>query len=171
MFRVGVDSRCLRRAGIMLKSIPEAPLTEFDLAVFQAIVPEDHYLRKVMACIDFETFRPRLNLAYSLFWGRPPIDPVRMLKILFLRFHYRLSDRQVMERTVTDMAFRWFLTLGVHAAIPDHTNGTHFRHRIGVESFQQVFQDVVTQAREHGLVSDRLRLKDATHLFAEVAKV
>lgn len=155
----------------MLKSTPETPLSEFDLAVFQAVVPQDHYLRQVTACIDFEAFRPRLIGSYDPDFGRPAIDPVRMLKILFLRFHYRLSDRQVMERTVTDMAFRWFLTLGVHATIPDHTNGTHFRQRIGVENFQQVFQDVVTQAREHGLVRDRLRLKDATHLFADVAKV
>jgi transposase len=155
----------------MLKSTPETPLSEFDLAVFQAVVPQDHYLRKVMACINFEAFRPRLISSYDPDFGRPAIDPVRMLKILFLRFHYRLSDRPVMERTVTDMAFRWFLTLGVHADIPNHTNGTHFRQRIGVESFQQVFQDVVTQAREHGLVRDRLRLKDATHLFADIAKV
>lgn len=155
----------------MLKSIPETPLSEFDLAVFQAVVPQDHYLRKVMAGIDFEAFRPRLITSYDPDFGRPAIDPVRMLKILFLRFHYCISDRQVMERSVTDMAFRWFLGLGVRAAVPNHTNGTHFRQRIGVESFQQVFQDVVTQAREHGLVSDRLRLKDATHLFADVAKV
>lgn len=155
----------------MLKSIPDTPLSEFDLAVFQAVVPQDHYLRKVMTFINFETFRPRLVGSYDPDFGRPAIDPVRMLKILFLRFHYRLSDRQVMERTVTDMAFRWFLGLSVHAKIPDHTNGTHFRQRIGAESFQQVFQDVVTQARAHGLVRDRLRLKDATHLFADVAKV
>ena len=56
----------------MLKSILVTPLSEFDEIVFQMVVPQDHYLRKVMACIDFETFRPRLNLAYSLFWGRPP---------------------------------------------------------------------------------------------------
>ena len=155
----------------MLKSNPETPLSEFDLAVFQAVVPLDHYLRKVMACINFEAFRPRLIGSYDPGFGRPAIDPVRMLKILFLRFHYRLSDRQVMERTVTDMAFRWFLTLSVHAEIPNHTNGTHFRQRIGAESFQQVFQDLITQAREHGLVHDRLRLKDATHLFADIAKV
>jgi IS5 family transposase len=92
-----------------------------------------------------------------------------MLKILFLRFHYRLSDRQVMERTKTDMAFRWFLDLGLHEAVPDHTNGTHFRQRIGVERFEAVFQELVGEARELGLVSDRLRLKDATHWFADVA--
>src|ERR1022692_190170 len=102
VFRVGIVGRCRWKAGTMLKSIPETALSDFDLAVFQAVVPQDHYLRKVMACIDFEAFRPRLISSYDPDFGRPAIDPVRMLKILFLRFHYRLSDRQGMERTVTD---------------------------------------------------------------------
>jgi transposase len=147
------------------------PLSEFDQQVFQAIVPNDHYLRQVRAVIDFEKLRPRLVGSYSLTMGCPAIDPVRMLKILFLRFHYRLSDRQVMERTKTDMAFRWFLDFGVHDKVPNHTNGTHFRQRLSVAGFEQVFQEVVAQAREHGLVKDRLRLKDATHMFAAVADV
>jgi len=155
----------------MLKPGPLPPSSFLDQLVFQAVVPEDHYLRKVMALIDFENFRPRLNVAYSLEMGRPPIDPVRMLKVLFLRFHYRLSDRQVMERARTDMAFRWFLDLAMADKVPDHTNGTHFRQRIGAERFQQVFDDLVGVARQQGLVNDRLRLKDATHLFADAAHV
>lgn len=142
---------------------------EFDERVFAAIVPADHYLRRVAAAIDFECCRPLLADAYSATMGRPAIDPIRMLKILFLRFHYRLSDRQVMVRTQTDMAFRWFLGLGLGEAVPNHTNGTHFRNRIGEERFGQVFQGIVTQAREHGLVRDRLRLKDATHQFGDAA--
>jgi hypothetical protein len=94
-----------------------------------------------------------------------------MLKILFLRFHYKLSDRLVMERTKTDMAFRWFLDFPVGGAVPNHTGGTYFRKRVGVERFAQVFQELITQAREAGLVKDRLRLKDATHLIADVADV
>jgi transposase len=153
----------------MLKPTPPKPLSKFDLFVFETFVPQDHYLRKVMACVDFESFRPRLAAYYSANLGRCPIDPVRMLKILFLCFHYHLSDRQVMQRTTTDMAFRWFLGLGRKDEVPNHTNGTHFRERLGDEGFGKIFQEVVTQARAHGLVSDRLRLKDATHLLADVA--
>ena len=74
-----------------------------------------------------------------------------------------------MARAQTDVAFRWFLDLGLSDAVPNHTSDTYFRNRIGVERFGQVFQDLVTQAREHGLVKDRLRLKDATHLLASAA--
>jgi hypothetical protein len=53
--------------------------------------------------------RPRSRAEERAEKVRSGIDPVRILKILFLRFHYQLSDRQVMERTTTDMAFRCFL--------------------------------------------------------------
>lgn len=155
----------------MLKSSQAAPMSEMDRQVFDLVVPKDHYLRQVKQQVDFERFRPRLVEAYSASMGRPALDPVFMLKMLFLRFHYKLSDRQVMERTKTDMAFRWFLDLGLREPVPHHTEGTYFRHRIGVERFTQVFQDLVSLAREHGLVKDRLRLKDATHLFADAAEI
>ncbi len=154
----------------MLKAIPLEPLSELDQGVYDLVVPPEHYLRKVKECIDFEQFRPRLLASYHPDLGRPPIDQVLMLKILFLCYHYHLSDRAVMARTTTDLAFRWFLGLGLKSALPDHTNGTHFRQRLGRDqALQQIFQDLVGQARAHGLVSDRLRLKDATHILADVA--
>jgi transposase len=143
-------------------------LPELDQRVFDRVVPTDHYLRQVRQHVDFERFRPLLAPAYS-HTGRPGIDPVRMLKILFLCFHYRLSDRQVMARAQTDLAFRWFLDLRLDEALPNHTSDTYFRNRIGPDRFQAIFQELVGQARERGLVKDRLRLKDATHLFAAAA--
>jgi transposase len=153
----------------MLSPTPPAPVSKFDQFLFELIVPQDHYLRKVITAIDFESFRARLAPFYSPDMGRPAIDPVLMLKILFLCFEYHLSDRLVMERANTDMAFRWFLGLGTKDQVPDHTNGTHFRERLGDDGFRQIFQDLLTQARAHGLLSDRLRLKDATHILADIA--
>src|SRR5580700_3659815 len=99
----------------------KAVLSDFDELVFKTFVPEDHYLRQVAAVIDFEKFWPRLAAAYSADKGRPPVDPVRMLKIEFLRYQYGLSDRQVMERTVGDMPFRWFLDMNSNQEVPNHT--------------------------------------------------
>lgn len=155
----------------MLTNVEKKPLPEFDSQVFDIVVPADHYLRRVCEVIDFERFRSRLVDAYNANLGRPAIDPVCMLKILFLCFHYNLSDRQAIERARTDMAFRWFLGFDLHGALPNHSSGTYFRQRLGEERFKLVFQDIVTMAREHGLVHDRLRLKDATHLFADAAEL
>lgn len=147
------------------------PITDYDRQVFATVVPDDHYLRRVSAVIDFERLRPNLETAYDGTMGQPPIDPVRMIKILLLAYQYNLSDRAVIIRAETDLAFRWFLGLSLKAPLPNHTNGTHFRQRLGEDHFQQILQEVVGQARAYGLVRDRLRLNDTTHVYAAAAEL
>lgn len=154
----------------MLKLLQPLVLSDFDRLVFDTFVPSDHYLRKAKAVVDFERFRSICEDAYDAkTMGRPAIDVVLMLKILFLRFHYRLSDRQVVVRSGADIAFRFFLDLLAGKSLPNHTTSTYFRQRLGDERFEKVFQELVGQAREHGLVRDRLRLKDATHMLGDIA--
>jgi len=154
----------------MLQPCQPVVFSEFDLQVFRGFVPEDHYLRKAKAVVDFKRFRETCEDAYvHKTMGRPAIDAVLMLKLLFLRFHYRLSDRQVVVRSGPDVAFRFFLDLPAGRQLPNHTTSTYFRQRLGEERFERIFQELVGQAREHGLVRDRLRLKDATHMLGDVA--
>ena len=42
-------------------------------------------------------------------------------------------------------------------------------HALGGRPSQALCDHVVTQAREYGLIRDRLRLKDATHVLANIA--
>ena len=142
---------------------------ERDQEIFRATVPENHYLRRVKQVIDFERLRPVLADAYCDDQGRPAIEPVLLLKLEFLQYHYNHSDRQVIEHARSNMAYRYFLDLSLHSSLPHHTLLTYFRQRLGVERHQQVFDAVVGQAREKGLVKDRLRLKDATHVIANIA--
>jgi hypothetical protein len=92
-----------------------------------------------------------------------------LLKLEFLQYQYNLSDRQVIEQARCHMAYRYFLDLGLHSALPHPSLLTYFRQRLGPERHQQIFDALVGQARAHGLVKDRLRLKDATHVIANVA--
>jgi len=145
------------------------PANELDGEIFAATVPEEHYLRHVKAAIDFERLRPILAEAYCNDHGRPAIEPLLLLKLEFLQYQYNHSDRQVIEHARSNMAYRYFLELSLHSSLPHHTLLTYFRQRLGPERHQQVFDAVVGQAREKGLVKDRLRLKDATHVIANIA--
>jgi transposase len=142
---------------------------ERDQEIFEATVPQQHFLRRVKAVIDFERLRPILAEAYSHDQGRPAIEPLLLLKLEFLQYQYNHSDRQVIEHARSNMAYRYFLELALHSPLPHHTLLTYFRQRLGVERHQQIFDAVVAQAREKGLVKDRLRLKDATHVVANIA--
>jgi transposase len=158
-----------KKAAAMLRE-PSAPVwSDVDREVFQHLVPPDHPVRRALESIDFERFRPLLAPCYSEDLGRPAEDPVRMLKLEFLQYLHLLSDRQVIERATTDAACRNFLGLSLRDRLSDPSSLSAFRGRLGVEGHQKIFSEVVAQAREHGLVKDRLRLKDATHVIAEVA--
>ena len=153
----------------MLKPVTYSPAGELDQRIFSATVPEDHYLRQVKVAVDFDRCRDLLLSAYCPNQGRPAIEPVLVLKLEFLQYHYNLSDWEVVDQSRYNMAFRWFLDLSLDSPLPHDTVLTYFRRRLGAQKHQEVFDAIVGQAREKGLVKDRLRLKDATHVIANIA--
>lgn len=144
-------------------------VTPFDERVFDLCVRPEHFLRRALNAIDWEGFHEKLAPYYSQDQGRPAELPVLMLKLEYLRYQYCLSDNQVIARAQTDMAFRCFLRIGVGESLPDPSTLSRFRGRLGVKGFQTAFHEVVSQARAEGLVKDRLRIKDATHVIADIA--
>ncbi len=153
----------------MLQPENLVPLTDAERQLFTQLVPEDHFLRRLVHIVDFERFRPVLAASYCLDDGRPPLDPVFMLKLEVLALHYRLSDRELMKQAQVNAAHRLFLGLSCQSPLPHHTSMTYFRERVGAERMQEIFHVVLGQARERGLVRNRLRLKDATHIIANIA--
>ena len=153
----------------MLKENYYTEPTELDILVFDKLVPPEHYLRRVKRLIDFERLRDLVKDCYSPAMGRTAEDPVRLIKLEFLPFHYNLSDREVLAEAQVNVAFRCFLDVSLDSRLPVPSLLSQFRTRLGVQCHQTLFDHVVTQAREHGLVHDRLRLKDATHVLANIA--
>ena len=152
----------------MLKPFQPAVLSETDELIFEALVFRDHYLRRAERYIDFLALRDVVAQFYNRDEGRPAEEPILMLKLEFLQYHDNLSDRQVFTQAQTNVAYRRFLGLGLHDNLPEHSTLSKFRGRIGAEGHKQVFQEIVGQARQHGLVKDRLRIKDATHILADI---
>lgn len=153
----------------MLRDRFPYPPSCFDKEVFEAFVPAAHHLRKALALIPWDDFHDLLAPFYRLDKGQPAKPPVLLLKLEYLRYHYNLSDRQVIERAKTDMAFRYFLQVDRYDQIADPSSLCYFRGRLGRDGFRQVFRQVVRTARDYGLVKDRLRIKDASHVIANIA--
>ncbi len=153
----------------MLKEMYYTSPTELDTLIFGKLIPADHYLRQVKTLIDFEPYRHELASCYSADEGRPADDPVLMVKLEFLQFQYDLSDREVIAEAQVNVAFRYFLDVSIESTLPHPSLLSVFRRRLGPEKHEALFQELLRQARTHGLVKDRLRLKDATHVIANIA--
>lgn len=143
-------------------------LSDYDEQIYQAVVPSDHFLRRLLRVISWEDFDEVLARYYCPDLGRPAETPLMMLKLEYLRYHYNLSDREVIARATTDLAFRHFLRIPFCGRLPNPSSLCVFRGRLGVEGFRQVFDRLIQSARAQGVVKDRLRIKDASHVLGQV---
>lgn len=96
-------------------------------------------------------------------------DPVMMLNICLLEYLYTLSDKKIVKRIQTDIAFRWFLELSLDDEVPDDTTISHFRtNRMGEESFDEFFNEIVRKCIEEDIVKSKRYLIDTTDVAASV---
>jgi len=136
--------------------------------IYDELIPADHLLCKLAAAVDLSFVSKTVSDCYCPDNGRPSWDPLVLFKVVFLQFLYDLSDREIEEQVNLHLACKWFAGLGPEERAPDHSTLCRFRSRLGPEKFQQIFNQIITQARQAGLVSDRLQIIDATHLQAKV---
>ena len=88
------------------------------MGIYDVVVPSDHILRRIAEQIDFSFVNEKMVDSYSIELGRPAKEPEMMLKLLFLKPMYDLSDREVMSRATTDLAFKYFLGLDPEDELP-----------------------------------------------------
>jgi IS5 family transposase len=143
--------------------------SEPDLLFYDRLLPQDHPLVLILDFIPWESFLPEIESHYDRVHGRPTIPLLIPLKLEFLRYWYNLTDRGVFDRLATDIVFRYFVRLPVRTDLRDHTLLTRFRGHLGSQGYRQIFDRLIAYAREIGLVKDRLRLKDASHVIANIA--
>jgi len=136
--------------------------------IYDELVPPEHLLCRIAATVDFDFVSELVRECYCPDTGRPSWDPLVLFKVVFLQFLYDLSDREVEEQVSFHLVCKWFAGLQPEERAPDHTVLCRFRSRLGAEKFQAIFNQIIAQARDAGLVHDRLRIIDATHRQAKV---
>ena len=87
---------------------------EFEIICLEDYIPKDHLLRKIKKYVDFSFIYDIVSHLYSPNIGRPAIDPILLIKMLFVGYLYGIrSERQLEQEIKVNMAYRWFLDLGV----------------------------------------------------------
>ena len=135
-------------------------------------VPETHLLRLIEKHISFAFVREKLKASYSE-TGRPSIDPELLLRILLIGYLYGItSERKLVEELRMHLAWRWFTGLGFDQEIPHHSTFSKNRHGRFQESklFEQLFEQIVRQCVEVGLVQGKHLSVDGSFVEANAAK-
>ena len=138
--------------------------------LYEKIVPQYHLLRKINSVVDFSFVNDLVKDRYTPDFGRPAEDPEFMLRLCLLQYLYGDSDRQVIENARVNLAYKYFLGLAVDEEVPDDTTISYFRaQRLGEEKFRQVFEQIVQQCIDKGLVNGKRQIIDSTHIIADIA--
>ncbi len=132
--------------------------------IYDTVIPKNHLLRKIAENIDFSFVNKLMEKCYCIDFGRPAYEPELILKTLFLKLLYDLSDREVISRCQTDMAFKFFLGLDPEDDVPDASLLAKFRTmRITEEELQEFLNETVRQALDNNIIKSKTIIVDSTH--------
>lgn len=132
-------------------------------------VPADHPLRRIKALA--ESSLAELSDEFDRMYadvGRPSIPPERLLKgSLLISLYSVRSERAFCEQLDYNLLFRWFLGMNLvepsfDATVFSKNRERLLKHRVG----QQLFDTVVLEADERGLLSDEHFTVDGTLIEA-----
>lgn len=133
-------------------------------------VPEDHILKQVQRILDLSWLEPEVKGLYDAANGRPCIAPEQALRLMLAGFfHGVVHDRQLMREAQVNLAYRWFAGYELGEALPDHSSLTRIRQRWGEALFRRLFERIVAQCVQAGLVGGDLLHVDASLIRADVS--
>lgn len=135
------------------------------------LVPENHLLKRIIQNIDFNFIYDIAAPYYSVI-GRKSIDPVSLIKMLFVGYLYGIkSERRLVEEVSLNLAYRWFCGFDLMDKIPNHSLFSQNRKRRFTDStiFRDIFNHVVRLCVEKGIVSGETAVSDGTFIPSNVA--
>ena len=137
-------------------------------SLYDLIVPEDNFLRKINDLIDFSFIYDELLNKYCTNNGRTAESPVRMFKYLLLKTIYTVSDVDVVERSRFDMSFKYFLEMAPEEDVINSSSLTKFRKlRLkDTDLLNLLINKTVSIAVEKGIIRSRSIIVDATHTLS-----
>jgi len=147
----------------------ETQIEIFSYIRLEERIPATHPLRAIRVMVDAALHELDLHFAAPYARrGRPSIPPEQLVPALQLMILYSIrGERQLMEHVRYNLAYRWFVGLGMDDAMWDATVFTRNRERLMQGAMtERLIEAVLGQARERDLLSEERFKVDGTLIRA-----
>ena len=141
--------------------------------LFVLLIPPGHNLRKLYAAFDWSTIDAQCAEVYkNQTRGAPAYPPQVLFRLLVLMYVSGTPfESATLQRLQTDVAWRWFVGLGLWQAIPDAGTLSRFRQRLGVERFEAILVRLLEACEQAGLIGHLEYYFDCTGVEASARQV
>jgi len=119
---------------------------------------------------DFSFIYDEIEENYCLDNGRNSIDGVIALRAIFIQKYFGLNDRQLERKAKFDMEIKYFLDIEIDEQAFDFTTIWYFKKMIGEEKTNSIFNNILAQIKEKGIIkSFRRQAIDTIPIVAAAA--
>ena len=134
-----------------------------------SLVPQDDPYRRLNSLLSLAWLRTETRHLYAS-TGRPSVDPVVIAKLLLIAYLQGItSERELMRQVQVNLSYRRFLHYRLSEALPDHSNLTRSRQRLGEKTIRRIFEYVLQLCLDAGLVGGELESVDSTFVQANAS--
>jgi len=133
------------------------------------LVPADNYYRQLDKTLDLHFLYAATKQYYGS-QGQESIDPVVFFKILLVGYLNNInSDRKLMEYCANCLDVRLFLKYDIDEALPWHSTISRTRQLYGEEVFLSLFQQVLQECCEKGMIRGKRQAIDSAYIKANAS--
>jgi IS5 family transposase len=141
--------------------------------LFESILPEELLrlpaeLARVDALLDDEAFFAPFAGFFDPTWGRPSIPMETYLRLMFLKFRYRLGYESLCIEVGDSISWRRFCRIGIQGKVPHPTTLMKITTRCGDVAVAQLNEVLLVKATEAKLLRTGKVRADTTVVSANV---
>ena len=132
-------------------------------------VPQENFYRQFKSLLDFSFLYQSTSKYYGK-EGQKSIDPVVFMKLMLVGYLENLnSDRRIISNSRMRMDILFFLGYDLDEELPWHSTLSRTRQLYGEEQFTSIFQHILKQCVDKGLVSGKRQAVDSVFVKANAS--
>lgn len=122
--------------------------------IYNKLVNKNSLLEKIDKEFDFSFINDEVKDAYCENNGRPSIPPVILYKATLIQRLKGLSDEEMERVAKYDIEIKHFLGIPIEDMSFDYSTLSVFRKRLGIDRFELIFQKLLEQIKQKGLLDN-----------------
>jgi transposase, IS5 family len=141
--------------------------------LWESVLPEDLLrppaeLARVDALLDDEAFFAPFRSYFDPVFGRPSVPIECYLRLMFLKFRYRLGYEAVCAEVADSISWRMFARIGIDGKVPHPTTLMKITTRCGSEVIEQLNEALLAKAAQAKLLRVGKVRADTTVVSANI---